>query len=175
MHRTRILPRAFSCRPGQADLLKRARLKWPALERDLLQLGLLQLSLLMLGLLVLGLLMQRRLKLGLLQLSLLVLSLLVLNLLKRSLLMRARPALCAFVAVEELGEVLGLVGVDPDDDPGLSPGLFERVTDVAYDRLPGRDRESMQRAPLFPCRFQARRGALSTCDQFWITHRATLP
>jgi len=30
-------------------------------------------------------------------------------------------ALCAFVAVEELGEVLGLVGVDPDDDPGLTP------------------------------------------------------
>jgi hypothetical protein len=175
MHRTRILPRAFRCRPGQADLLERARLKWPALERDLLQLGLLQL-----GLLVLGLLMQRLLKLGLLQLNLLMLdllmrSLLMRSLLTRSLLMRARPALCAFVAVEELGEVLGLVGVDPDDDPGLSPGLFERVTDVAYDRLPGRDRESMQRAPLFPCRFQARRGALSTCDQFWITHRATLP
>jgi hypothetical protein len=28
---------------------------------------------------------------------------------------------------------------------------------------------------LFPCRFQARRGALSTCGQFWITHRAALP
>jgi hypothetical protein len=85
------------------------------------------------------------------------------------------PALCAFITVEELGEVLGLVGVDPDDDPGLTPGFLERVADVAYDRLPGRDRESIQRASLFPCRFQARRGALSTCDQFWITHRATLP
>jgi hypothetical protein len=52
---------------------------------------------------------------------------------------------------------------------------LKRLADVAYDRLSGRDRESMQRAPLFPCRFQARRGALSTCDQFWITHRATLP
>jgi hypothetical protein len=103
-------------------------------------------------------------------LRLLMLRLPMLRLPKRDL-----PALSAFVAVEELGEVLGLVGVDPDDDPGLSPGLFERVTDVAYDRLPRRDRESMQRAPLFPCRFQARRGALSTCDQFWITHRATLP
>ena len=84
-------------------------------------------------------------------------------------------ALCAFIAVEEFGQVLGLVGVDSDDDPGLTPGFLERVADVAYDRLSGRDRESMQRAPLFPCRFQARRGALSTCDQFWITHRATLP
>ncbi len=150
MHRTRIFPRAFRYRLGQPDVLERARLKWPALERDLLQLSLRMLCLRMLGLLMLGLLM-----LGLLN--------------------RDRPALYAFVAVEELGEVLGLVGVDPDDDPGLSPGLFERVTDVTYDRLPGRDRESMQRAPLFPCRFQARRGALSTCDQFWITHRATLP
>jgi hypothetical protein len=93
------------------------------------------------------------------------------------------PALCAFIAVEELGEVLGLVGVDPDDDPGFTPGLLERVADIAYratsrrsyDRLPGRDRESRQRAPLLPCRFQARRGTLSTCDQFWITHRATIP
>jgi len=93
------------------------------------------------------------------------------GLLRRDLL----SALRAFVAVEELGEVLGLVGVDPDDDPGLTPGLLERVADVADDRLSGRDRESMQRASLFPCRFQARRGALSTCDQFWITHRATLP
>jgi len=31
-------------------------------------------------------------------------------------------ALSAFIAVEEFGEVLGLVGVDPDDDPGLTPG-----------------------------------------------------
>ena len=45
----------------------------------------------------------------------------------------------------------------------------------AHPRSSRRDRESVQRAPLFPCRFQARRGALSTCDQFWITHRATLP
>ena len=104
-----------------------------------------------------------------------MLGLLMRDLLQLCLLERDLPALCAFVAVEELGEVLGLVGVDPDDDPGLTPGLLERVADVAYDRLPGRDRESMQRAPLFPCRFQARRGALSTCDQFWITHRATLP
>jgi hypothetical protein len=160
MHRTRILPRASRYRLGQPDLLERAGLKRPALERNLLQRDLLQLCLLMQDLLVLGLLV----------LGLLVLGLLVLGLLNRGL-----PALCAFVTVEELGEVLGLVGVDPDDDSGLSPGLLERVTDVAYDRLPGRDRESVQRAPLFPCRFQARRGALSTCDQFWITHRATLP
>src|SRR5919108_1609934 len=102
------------------------------------------------------------------------------DLLKRDLrqlclLQHGLPSLRALIAVEELGEVLGLVGVDPDDDPGLTPGFLERVADVAYDRLPGRDRESMQRTPLFPCRFQARRGALSTCDQFWITHRATLP
>ena len=31
-------------------------------------------------------------------------------------------ALCAFIAVEEFGQVLGLVGVDPDDDPGLTQG-----------------------------------------------------
>jgi hypothetical protein len=160
MHRTRILPRAFRYRVGQPDLLERAGLKRPALERNLRQLCLLMQDLLVLSLLVLGLLMQ----------DLLVLGLLVLGLLNRGL-----PALYVFVAVEELGEVLGLVGVDPDDDPGFSPGLFKRVTDVAYDRLPRRDRESVQRAPLFPCRFQARRGALSTCDQFWITHRATLP
>lgn len=84
-------------------------------------------------------------------------------------------ALCAFIAVEEFGQVLGLVSVDSDDDPGLTPGFLERVAGVAYDRLSGRDRESVQCAPLFSCRFQARRGALSTCDQFWITHRATLP
>ena len=81
----------------------------------------------------------------------------------------------AFIAVEELREVFSLVSVDSDDDPGFTPRLFERVAYVADYRLPGRDRESMQSTLLFPCRFQARRGALSTCDQFWITHRATLP
>jgi hypothetical protein len=30
--------------------------------------------------------------------------------------------LCAVIAVEEFGQALGLVGVDPDDDPGLTPG-----------------------------------------------------
>jgi len=40
------------------------------------------------------------------------------GLLRRDLL----SALCAVVAVEELGEVLGLVGVDPDDDPGSPQG-----------------------------------------------------
>ena len=97
------------------------------------------------------------------------------DLLQLCLLERGLPALRTFIAVEKLGEILRLVGVDPDDDPGFTPRLFERVADVAHYRLPGRDRKSMQRAPLFPCRFQARRGALSTCDQFWITHRATLP
>ena len=63
---------------------------------------------------------------------------------------RGLSARCAFIAVEELGKVPGLVGVDPEDDPGLTPGLLKRVADVAYDRLPGRDRESMQRAPLLP-------------------------
>ena len=88
---------------------------------------------------------------------------------------RGLPALRVFIAVEKLGEILRLVGVDPDDDPGFTPGLFERVADVAHYRLPRRDRKSMQRTPLFPCRFQARRGTLSACDQFWITHCATLP
>src|ERR1700730_1195499 len=76
---------------------------------------------------------------------------------------RDLPAVRAFIAGEKRGEILGLVGVDPDDNPGFTPGLFGRVADVAHYRLPGRDRESMQRAPLFPCRVQARRGALSTC------------
>ena len=49
-------------------------------------------------------------------------------------------ALCAFIAVEEFGQVLGLVGVDPDDDPGLTPGFLKRIADMAYDRLSGRDR-----------------------------------
>ncbi|MGO8892140.1 MAG: hypothetical protein ACLP8X_21675 [Streptosporangiaceae bacterium] len=31
---------------------------------------------------------------------------------------RGLPALSAFIAVEKLGQILGLVGVDPDDDPG---------------------------------------------------------
>jgi hypothetical protein len=31
-------------------------------------------------------------------------------------------ALCAFIAVEEFGQVLGLVGVDSDDDPGSPQG-----------------------------------------------------
>ena len=92
-----------------------------------------------------------------------------------SLLLRNLHPLDAFIAVKELREVFSLVSVDSDDDPGLTPWLFERVAYVADYRLPGRDRESMQCTPLFPCRFQACRGALSTCDQFWITHRATLP
>jgi len=50
--------------------------------------------------------------------------------------------LCAFIALEEFGQVLGLVGVDPDDDPGLTPGFLKRIADVAYDRLSGRDRDS---------------------------------
>jgi hypothetical protein len=86
-----------------------------------------------------------------------------------------RPALRAFITVEELREVLGLVGIDPDHDSGFTPWFFQRIADVAHDRLPGCDRKSVQCAPLFPCRFQPLRGALSTCDQFWITHRAILP
>jgi hypothetical protein len=31
-------------------------------------------------------------------------------------------ALRTFIAVEEFGQVLGLVGVDPDDDPGSPQG-----------------------------------------------------
>ena len=92
-----------------------------------------------------------------------------------SLLLRNLQALDAFIAVKELREKFSLVSVDSDDDAGFTPRLFERVAHVADYGLPGRDRESMQRAPLFPCRFQACRGALSTCDQFWITHRVTLP
>ena len=38
---------------------------------------------------------------------------------------RRQPALGAFVTVEELGQVLGLVGINPDYDPGLAPGLFK--------------------------------------------------
>jgi hypothetical protein len=102
-------------------------------------------------------------------------DLLMRDLLKRGLLMRDLPSLCAFISIEELREVLGLVGVDPDHDSGFTPGLFKRVAYVTDYRLPGRDGQAVQCAPLFPCRFQARRGALSTCDQLWITHRATLP
>ena len=97
------------------------------------------------------------------------------DLLMRDLAERNLPPLCTFISIEELREVLGLVGVDPDHDPGFAPGLFERVTYVTDYRLPGRDGQAVQCAPLLPCRFQARRGALSTCDQLWITHRATLP
>jgi hypothetical protein len=49
-------------------------------------------------------------------------------------------ALRAFIAIKEPGEVFGLADVDPDDDPGFTPGLVERVADVARDRLSGRDR-----------------------------------
>ncbi len=86
------------------------------------------------------------------------------------LLPRDLGAVDAFVAVEKHRERFGLVGVDPDHDPGLTPWLLERVADVTHDRLPGRDCESMQRAPLFPCRFQPHRGPLRACHQLWITH-----
>jgi hypothetical protein len=119
--------------------------------------------------------MRPRLERNLLKRPLLKRNLLKWNLLKRNLLVRNLLALCAFIAVEELREVFSLVGVDPDHDPGFPPWLCERIADVTHDRLPGRDRKSMQRAPLFPCRFQARSCTLSTCDQLWITHRATLP
>src|SRR5690349_18167434 len=44
---------------------------------------------------------------------------------------RSRPATLRAGRRLVRGEVLGLVGVDPDDDPGLTPGLLERVADVA--------------------------------------------
>ena len=69
------------------------------------------------------------------------------------------------------GELLG--GVDPYDHPGFTPGFHERVADLAHYRLHGRHRESVQRGPSFP--HSSRRGALSTCGQFWITRRATFP
>jgi hypothetical protein len=94
---------------------------------------------------------------------------------QRCLLERDLRALRAVVAVQEVCEVFGLVGVDSDHDPGLTPWLFERVSDVAHYRLTRRRGESVQRTPLFPRRFQARCGALSTGDQLWITHRAILP
>ena len=62
------------------------------------------------------------------------------------LLKRGLPALSVFIAVEKLGQILGLVGVDPDDDPGFTPGLFERVADVAHYRLPGREPKSIEQA-----------------------------
>jgi hypothetical protein len=68
---------------------------------------------------------------GLLVRGLLVRGLLVRVLLVRVLrrlrgrLGRRQPTLGTFVTVEELGEVLGLVGINPDYDPGLAPGLFK--------------------------------------------------
>ncbi len=41
------------------------------------------------------------------------------------LLLRNLYALTAFIAVQEIREIFGLVGVDPDNHPGLTPGLFE--------------------------------------------------
>ena len=41
------------------------------------------------------------------------------------LLERGLPALRAFITVKKLGQILGLVGVDPDDNPGFTPRLFE--------------------------------------------------
>jgi hypothetical protein len=81
----------------------------------------------------------------------------------------------AVIAVQELREEFGFVGIEADDYPGLTPGLRERVAHITNDRLARRDGQAVQCAPLFPRRFQARCGALSTCDQLWITHRATLP
>jgi hypothetical protein len=54
--------------------------------------------------------------------DLLMRDLLMRDLLERGLLERT---LRAFIAIEEVGEVLGLVGVDPNYDPGFTPGLFE--------------------------------------------------
>ncbi len=45
---------------------------------------------------------------------------------------RGLPALCAFIAVE----VLGLVGVDPDDYQGSPHSSLCEVADVADYRLP---------------------------------------
>ena len=67
------------------------------------------------------------------------------------LLLRDLQALSAFIAVKEIREILSLVGIDPDNHPGLTPWFLERVADVADYWLPGRHRESMQCAPLFPC------------------------
>ena len=41
------------------------------------------------------------------------------------LLLRDLYALDAFIAVEEVREIFSLVGVNPDNHPGLTPGLFE--------------------------------------------------
>src|ERR1700733_2389453 len=81
----------------------------------------------------------------------------------------------AVIAVEEIREILRLVGADPDHDPGLTPWLGERVADVADDRLPRRGRKPVLGAPFLPRRFQTPRAAFSTRDQLWITHRAILP
>ena len=78
------------------------------------------------------------------------------------LLKRDLPALCAFVAFENSARYSASPASISMTTRGLTPGLFERVADVAYDWLTRRDRESMLRAPLFPRRFQACRGALST-------------
>jgi len=69
-------------------------------------------------------------------------------------------ALCAFTAVEELGEVLDLVGVDPDDDPGLTSGLL-CVGSRRSLRLAARARPRVRTVrQCSRCGFQARRGAL---------------
>jgi len=41
------------------------------------------------------------------------------------LLLRNLYARGAFIAVQEVREIFSLVGVDPDNHPGLTPGLFE--------------------------------------------------
>src|SRR5579859_4787466 len=76
----------------------------------------------------------------------------------------------AVMPVEQRGELVCVIGREPEDHPGLTPRLFERIAHVAGDRRHGIGYQAVDDAPALPGPLERRRGLLRLEHQLRIPH-----
>src|SRR5579859_676626 len=76
----------------------------------------------------------------------------------------------AVMPVEQRGELVRVIGREPEDHPGLTPRLFERIAHVAGDRWHGIGYQAVDDAPALPGPLERRRGLLRLEHQLRIPH-----
>ncbi len=79
----------------------------------------------------------------------------------------------AVMTVKKRGQPLSLLGSDAEDDPGLTPWIFQRVAHVARHRRRRICAQAVHDTPATPCPLQGDSRSLSLLYQVRITHRAS--